>query len=601
MSSFLAVLDRDVERREAFARTAAARVAPLAALRPGSCAAGDATVIWAAGERAPLSTSSDESGFAVLWGDALDGSGAHIDAVGLRAACMAGDDSPPVFDGYHGWVAFDARGGLAVGTDIIGMFPVYWWADGSVVLVGSSPELFRLHPCFRPRVDLEGMVGILLTMHSVDGHTLFEGVRRLAPGHLLRADAERGAREVESYRLPVSERYHDMPFSAQVELLHEVLLDAARRHAPGGVPHALALSGGRDSRLVAGLLKRQGNEVSAATFGERGDMELRCATAVARASRFRHTVLPLEVDAEGKCGELQATWFHCTTGFGAIANWGSPPHMMDLPARIATGYAMDAIIGGTHIAWAWDRANRRMSFESFHARVNAHGVAEEVLGGLLGVPRARDLVHSVKETIHGVYDSYSDVDSRRAWCFDIHHRQRLHVGNVPWNFSFATWPVQPAIDRRVLEVAGGMSLAALAERRAQDAVLTRFYPELAELPLDRNSYDTTPLSPRVRYLMGRWVRDRLSPFAGSSSRWAGHAAEERRFYYRLYDFNGAGWRAIRRLAEPHRARLEGLLDMERLNEYLPAPEVNLPMRNGIVEPSGRKMLVGLVLWARDHI
>jgi asparagine synthase (glutamine-hydrolysing) len=242
-----------------------------------------------------------------------------------------------------------------------------------------------------------------------------------------------------------------------------------------------------------------------------------------------------------------------------------------------------------------------MSFDSFYARVNAHGVAEATLCGLLCEPRAHELVHSVKETIHGVYDSYSDVGSRRAWCFDIHHRQRLHVGNVPWYFSFATWPVQPAVDRRVLEVAGGMSLAALAERRAQDAVLRRYYPELAELPLDRNSYDTEPLSPRLRYLAGRWFRDRFAPLARRASRRGKHRGPERRFYYRLYDFNGPGWRAIRRLAEPHRGKLEGLVDMTRLNEYLPAPDVDLEMRNGIVEPSGRKMLVGLILWARDHI
>jgi hypothetical protein len=43
------------------------------------------------------------------------------------------------------------------------------------------------------------------------------------------------------------------------------------------------------------------------------------------------------------------------------------------------------------------------------------------------------------------------------------------------------------------------------------------------------------------------------------------------------------------------------VDRARLDEYLPPPELDLPMRNGIVEPSGRKLLVGLILWARDHL
>jgi asparagine synthase (glutamine-hydrolysing) len=81
--------------------------------------------------------------------------------------------------------------GLTLGADLIGMFPVYWWTGGEVLLAGSSPELFRLHPCFRSSIDLEGLTGILLTMNSVDGRTLLEGVRRLAPGHFLRADGRR--------------------------------------------------------------------------------------------------------------------------------------------------------------------------------------------------------------------------------------------------------------------------------------------------------------------------------------------------------------------------------------------------------------------------
>src|SRR5690606_18176023 len=107
-----------------------------------------------------------------------------------------------------------------------------------------------------------------------------------------------------------------------------------------------------------------------------------------------------------------------------------------------------------------------------------------------------------------------------------------------------------------------------------------------ELPLDRNSYDTEPLSPRVRYLVARYIGDRLAPVTRIASRFGRRDHGERRFYYRLYDFNGPGWRAIRRLAEPHRDKLAALVDRARLDAYLPPPEVDLAMRNGIVEPSG---------------
>jgi asparagine synthase (glutamine-hydrolysing) len=595
-------VDPDGGRRDTFARDAAARIAPFPGLTTASCSSGQFQALWAAGTRAPIRFASDDRGAAVLWGDVLDGEGVRVDPGRLRGAWSSAEAELPAFDGYHAAVVYDIERGLTLGADLIGMFPVYWWATAGVLLAGSSPELFRLHPCFRASVDIEGLAAMLLTMYSVDGRTLLGGVRRLAPGHLLCVGrgGRREPREVENYRLPLSDSYHDIPFSAQVELLDEVLVDAVRRHVPADEPCALSLSGGRDSRLVAGLLEQQGNEVTAVTFGDRDDVEMRCARAVAGATGFAHRELPLEVDGKGRCGELHATWFHCTTGFGALAHWGSASRMGDIPPRMATGYVMDPIVGGTHIAWAYDKANRRMSFDSFFARVNAHGVAEGTLGSLLAGGGGRDLVDAAKTTIRRSYDAYSDVESQRAWCFDIHHRQRFHVGNPPWFFSFATWPVQPAVDRRVLDVAGGLPLATLSERRAQDEVIRRFYPHLAELPLDRNSYNTEPLSPRVRYLVSRYVGERLAPLTGLAARWK-REEKERRFYYRIFDFNSPGWQAIRRLAEPHRDKLEGLVERERLDEYLPPPGVELKVRNGIVDSSGRKMLVGLMLWARDHM
>ena len=600
MANFLVIVDPDSTRREAFSREAERRIAPLPGLIQGGCSSGDFRALWAAGARAPVSFARDERGAAVLWGDVLDDGGSRVEAFRLRAAWGSGGATLPAFDGYHAAVVYDVERGLTLGADLIGMFPVYWWASGEVLLAGSSPELFRLHPCFRSSVDLEGLAAMLLTMYSVDGRTLLSGVRRLAPGHLLRAVRGRALGEMVNYRLPLSSSYHDIPFSAQAELLNEVLVDAVRRHVPTNEPCTLSLSGGRDSRLVAGLLEQQGNVVTALTFGERDDMEMRCARAVARATGFAHRTLPLQVDSEGECGELHATWLHCTTGFGALAHWGSPARMGDLPPRLATGYVMDPIVGGTHIGWAYDKVSRRMSFDSFFARINAHGVAEETLGSLFAGRAAKDLVDSAKSTVRRNYDAYSDIESQKAWCFDIHHRQRFHVGNPPWFFSFASWPVQPAVDRRVLDVAGGLPLATLAERRAQDAVIRRFFPHLAELPLDRNSYDTEPLSPRVRYLVGRYVGERLSPITNIVAR-RNRSDRERRFYYRIFDFNSPGWQAIRRLAEPYRDKLDGLVDRDRLDEYLPPPGVELRVRNGIVDSSGRKMLVGLMLWARDHM
>jgi asparagine synthase (glutamine-hydrolysing) len=600
MANFVLVVDPLQQRRDAFCQNAAARIEPVTGLTAGHVSSGNFHALWAAGPRAPILSASDDRGAALVIGDAMLSDGSRVDAGRLRSEWADPDSEIAPFDGYHAAVVYDATQGLLAGADIIGMMPFYWWGGDGVLLAGSSPELFRLHPSFTPRVDREGLVAILLTMHSVAGRTLFDGVHRLGAGHVLRLRPGAAPEERKQYRIPLSDRYHDLPFSAQVELLHEALTDSMRRHVPVGEQCALSLSGGRDSRLLAGLLAKQKSNVSAITFGNPDDMEMNCATAVARTSGFEQHSLPLDMGQQGEYGARHAKWLHCTTGFNSVFHWGSAGRLSEVPARIVTGYGMDSIVGGSHLTWAYDAASRSMSFATYFASINAYGIAESTLARLMSGNDASDLVEHGKTTIRNIYESYSDIESQRVLCFDLHHRQRFHVGNTPWLLSFGVWPVQPATDRVVLEVAGGLPMSALADRRAQDEIIRRFFPRLAELPLDRNGFNTEPLSPRLRYHLGRYVRKHVSPIGALLPR-RRTKVRERRFYFRLFDFNGPGWRAIRRLAEPHRDKLSGLLDRATLDACLPPPDVELRVRDGIVGFSGPKILVGLMLWAGENL
>ncbi len=598
MANFLVIFDPNGERRTAFVGRASQDIALMPGLVQGTVSSGCMTMLWAAGARSPVAACGDAAGAALVLGDAIDATGARISLDRVRAAWGSADAIPAAFDGYHVAIVYTPAAGLRIVTDLIGMFPVYWWAEGDVVLVASSPELFTWHPQFRPTLDADGLAGILLTGYSIGGRTLQRGVRRLAPGAALLALPGAMPRERVQYTLPVSTRYHGLPFSAQSDLLHEALTDAVRRHAPPNEPSAQSLSGGRDSRQLAGMLHAQGSVITAVTFGDPKDIEMRCAVAVARATAREHRVLPIELRHDGTFIEQHARWLHCATGFNSVSHWASAPRISDLPPRLVTGCGMDPIIGGTHLMWGYDKAARRFTFDAFFQRLNSWGVAEDKLGELLRPVGGRDLVEAAKREVRSVYESYSDLDWQRAWCFDVHHRQRLHVGATPWLLSFGSWPAQPSIDTRVLDVAGGLPVETLAERRAQDAIIIKRFPTLAALPLDRNNYDMTPLAPRARYAAAEYVRQRVSRLRTPLSL---GPRVERRVYYRLYDVNGAGWRAARRLADQHRDALDGIVDRACLDAFLPPADQDLAVRNGITDASAPKLLVGLTLWARDHL
>jgi asparagine synthase (glutamine-hydrolysing) len=597
MTNFLMVADPDPGRRALFCRTAKPRLALLEGLVLDECGVGDFTAMWASGPRAPVSRWSDGASAAIVWGRALaDDDGRLVQAAELPAMWTdVARAVPPAFDGYYVAVSYDPHRGMTVGADILGMYPVFWWSDGTVHLVGSSPELFKHHPRFRWNLDLAGMAGILLTTHSVGGRTLMDSVRRLGPGHLLVAAPTSLPREVRQYELPVSTDYFDLPYSGAVELLHDTLHAAVARHVPAGVESTLALSGGRDSRLLAGLMEQTGRPFDALTLGNEDDFEMRCATSVARALSVDHHKAP--VPLEDKNVDLHVKWLHCSSGFSAVSYWHCDEILRPLSAFLVNGYAMDATVGGSQITWAYDHETKDLSFPTFLARANTHAVSAIQLRQLLKHDIWRGIQDEVVEHLRNTYKSYSPYESQRASCFALHHRQRFHMGNPPWLLSFGSWPILPAVDKRLLKVAGGLPAAAFAERRAQDDIIRAKFPILAELPLDRNSPDTSPLNPRIRHLLMRAVMSRVEPL----KRRLPQRERERRYYVRLYDFNGPMWKAARQRAEPYRKKLWTLFDKDALDDALPPPNADVRTKNSIVDTHGMKILVGLCLWSAENL
>lgn len=598
MANFLVVVDPDPGRRARYCQVAGPRLAMLEGLVTGECAAGDFAAMWASGPRAPVTSWSDGTGVAVLWGRALaDDDGRAIEAAELPALWAdVARAMPPAFDGYHAAVSYHPHRGLTVGADILGMYPVFWWSDGTVHLVGSSPELFRHHPRFRWGLDLAGLVGILLTTHSVGGRTLMDSVRRLAPGHLLAVPPASLPREVRQYDLPVSTDYFDLPYSRALELLHDTLSAAVARHVPSDADSTIALSGGRDSRLLAGLMARAGRPFNALTFGEADDFEMRCASGVAKVLGVEHHKIPVTFDAD--CVSQQTRWLHCSTGYSGVSYWRSQGALVSLSAFLVNGYTMDSVVGGSNIAWAYSDDTGAPSFASLLSRVSSHGFNVAQLSGLLRGEIWKDVLDQLVHQLRDAYQSYSSFDAQRAWAFALYHRQRLNLGNPPWVLSFGAWPIMPAIDKRVLKVAGGLPAGVLAERRAQDDMIRNYYPALAELPLDRNSPDMTPLTLRIRHRVARDLLARIEPV---TRRLHSNRGRERRYYYRLYDFNSTAWKGARQKAEPARSKLHQLFEARVLSQLLPSPDVDVQLTNSLAATDGMKVLVGLSLWAEEYL
>jgi len=589
MANFVLVIDSDRQRGRYFVENAATQVALVDGLVTQTCQCGDFTAIWAAAEGAPGSISKTATGAAILWGEATRNQAGDIDAE--RLAQLWGDvaqSSGQAFNGFYAGAVYEPEGGLMVGADLLGTFPVYYWQDQNLLLVGSSPELFKAHPAFREEFNPVGLVGILLTMHMFNGETLLKGVKRLGAGRVLCWQKGKVVQERVQFQLKVSSDHFSLPFSAHVDLLDQAISTAVARQTDTTLDYSLLLSGGLDSRMLAGYLTEKGIKPKALTLGDPSDQEMNCAKRVAKTLGLKHQSEGIRFENYAQYAQHQARWEQVVNGFNTIMSWGGYTSLRTLPPRVVMGHMLDGAVGTSNISWAYSPEQKKMSYERFFEKINAWGIHPDLLKRLLRKEIFGELVDETLEKIKVDYHSCADIDSQRAWSFNLRHRQRFHVGGAAWAFSFGAWPVLPVLDHDLLTTAGAMPAATIAERRGQIELMCRRFPVLASLPLDRNTANTTPLMPRLRYLLKSYTLGRVNRLAVSK--------KERRYYVRVYDLNGAGWSSVRREAEGFREATLSFFNRDVLKEILLPAETRFCLQNEIIDASGIKSLLGFTFW-----
>jgi asparagine synthase (glutamine-hydrolysing) len=559
-------------------------IAPVPTLTVRSLDFPGGFLVWAQGPDV-VDTCQTEARTVAIWGVPHD-RGVPIDAARVAASPDATDLFP--LDGYFAAVVIDASG-VRVFSDVLGLAPVYHWHAGGRLLVGSSAALFSEHPLFTARADLTSVVAILLIMHPLEGRTIYCGVCRLRPGYSLHWTSGGGSCERQIYQLPLSRDQYDLPFAAHVDNLEMALKTAVNRQRPTGV----LLSGGLDSRLIAGYAHRDGVLSSAFTFGVMSDHDARLARIVAASLSLDTHLFEVPQGDFADCARLAARWEHSQNGFSSLYHWKLIEPLARFGSLVANGLVMDAVVGGSHIRWAYDPGRRSMSFDAFWRHLNRHGLPPVKVRDMARSAEVRDAVDQAHREVEGIFDSLGETVTHRAYAFDLRYRQRFHVARGAWVTSLGSWPIMPILDRDLLAVAGGIPAASLADRRCESAILMRVFPRLAEIPLDRGQ-TAEALLPRLRHQIARHLRAKVISFGGRAVRSALSSREPRR-YVRVYDVNNDAWRAIRQHAEPFRELLHDWFDAERLASCWPGPRVMAPAVDKIVDSAAMKNLIGLAL------
>src|SRR5437899_7151690 len=170
-------------------------------------------------------------------------------------------------NGMFGLAIWDAKKKrLVVARDAMGIKLIYYKIDDGRLTFGSEIRPIVAAGGSKPRVDPVALNLFLRFRYTPSPLTIFQGIRKLAPGTMLVVEDGKW-REERWYN------YTPVPFSkpkreeeARTELL-ELYRAAVRRHLLSDVPVGILLSGGLDSGLLLALRNEQGGRWAAYRVG----------------------------------------------------------------------------------------------------------------------------------------------------------------------------------------------------------------------------------------------------------------------------------------------------------------------------------------------
>ena len=200
-----------------------------------------------------------------------------------------GDEGVHHLRGMFAFAIWDARRRrLLLARDRLGVKPLYWALVGTRLLFGSEIKAILESGLVRAEANEHALPELLGTRYLSGTETLFKGIHRLLPGHLL--VFENGAVAIRRYwDVPSTGAPADSKALTDAEAVgrfRELLEEAVRIRLMADVPLGMFLSGGLDSSAIAALMARMIDrplQTFSVAFKDRAFSELDYARQVSQA------------------------------------------------------------------------------------------------------------------------------------------------------------------------------------------------------------------------------------------------------------------------------------------------------------------------------
>jgi asparagine synthase (glutamine-hydrolysing) len=233
---------------------------------------------------------------------------------------------------------------LVIGSDRFGTRPVYYFAHQSFFAFCSEIKGFLALPGFEPKCNYPAMADLFAFGFLLEEKTLLEDVNLIPPGSILVAGREKV--ELKKYWKPCFVTLNsDFHRKKAVEECYSLLSRSVRQNMEVNCPAGLFLSGGLDSRLLAGMARNNSSDLNSYTFGTKQSLDAHLAAQIAKVLGIQNIFYPLSPDFLANWGE-RGIWY--TEGMSNCLNFAGIevlPEVRNITPVVMNGYGGNEFLG----------------------------------------------------------------------------------------------------------------------------------------------------------------------------------------------------------------------------------------------------------------
>ncbi len=311
-----------------------------------------------------------------------------------------GRDCVKYLRGMFAFVIWDRRRRvLFAARDRLGIKPLYYRWDGKAFLFGSEIKAILAYPDVIAAFNRETLAEYLAFGYITGPETMFAGIRKLMPGHIL-VLPEQGEPTIDRYwDLTAAVDSAPQPREYYVKTYRELLEGAVNSHLMSDVPLGVFLSGGLDSSAVAAITsKMRGDRIQtfAVGYGEETFSELRYAREVAEHIQSDHHEVRLS--REEFFESLPKLTWHEDEPIAwpsSVALYSVARLAREYVTVVLTGEGSDETLGG-YTRYAWTMLNSRM--DHAYRAVTPGGLRRVVRNAIAASPLPASLHRKLEHT-----------------------------------------------------------------------------------------------------------------------------------------------------------------------------------------------------------